>query len=120
MARASLASSSCRATLKPAILGSGQSSSRLDKAEFVSRILQHLRLPLSPQSLSDEAAVVCDVTFEPMPPWVVGTDPEPNCTSGAKYSEVHEHGEAARSEPEPDERAPPSDWDGVDTPAPDD
>ena len=92
----------------------------LTRVQTVSRILQHLRLPLSPQALSDQSTVVYDVTLEPMPPWIVGTDPEPNAASEAKYSEVHEHGEAARSEPEPNQRAPPHDWDGVHDPAPED
>jgi hypothetical protein len=43
----------------------------------VNRILAHLRLPLTPELLSDGSSVGFDVTGEPVPSWVVGTDPEP-------------------------------------------
>jgi hypothetical protein len=60
------------------------------------RISSDLRLPLTPEPLSDGRSAGFDVTAEPVPSWAVGTNPEP------------------------DERGPPDCWDGVDPPAPDD
>jgi hypothetical protein len=108
------------------VLQCGRCSGRLEpiavitKTEIAERILSHLRLPLAPEQLTDGHSVGYDVTGEPIPSWAIGTDPEPNCTSEAKYSEVHEYGEAARSEPEEDARGPPPEWDCVDPPAPED
>jgi hypothetical protein len=59
----------------------------------VNRILAHLRLPLTPELVSDGSSVGFDVTGEPVPSWVVGTDPEP------------------------DGRGPPDRWDSVEPPA---
>jgi hypothetical protein len=67
------------------------------RQEVIDRILQHLALPLTPTQLGHADTVVFDVAGKLMPSWVEGVDPEP----------------------EPDARAPPSDWDGVDPPAPD-
>ena len=67
-------------------------------AHFVWCFLQHLALPLTPTQLGHADTVVFDVTGELMPSWVEGVDPEP----------------------EADARAPPTDWDGIDPPAPDD
>ena len=58
----------------------------------------HLALPLGPVQLAHPDTLAYDITGEPMPAWAVGVDPEP----------------------EPDARAPPNDWDGIDPPAPDD
>jgi hypothetical protein len=49
----------------------------ITKHEVVSKILAHLRLPISPSLLADECTVVYDVTDEAMPDWAVGADPEP-------------------------------------------
>jgi hypothetical protein len=68
------------------------------RQEVIDRILQHLALPLSPVPLGHADTVAYDVTGQPVPPWAVGVDPEP---------------------PDPEARAPPSDWDCVDPPAPD-
>ncbi len=67
------------------------------RQEVIDRILQHLALPLTPTQLGHADTVAFDVTGELMPSWVQGVDPEPD----------------------PDARAPPGDWDGVDPPAPD-
>jgi len=67
------------------------------RQEVIDRILRHLALPLTPTQLGHADTVAFDVTGELMPSWVEGVDPEP----------------------EPDARAPPGDWDGVDPPAPD-
>ena len=71
----------------------------ITKAEIVSRILSHLRLPLTPEQLSDGCTIVYDVTEQPMPGWALGSEPE-------------------QPEPKADERGPPRDWDGVDPPSP--
>ena len=63
------------------------------------RILSHLRLPLTPEQLSDGCTTVYDVTEQPMPAWAAGSDP-------------------VQPEPEADERGPPDNWDGVDPPSP--
>jgi hypothetical protein len=68
------------------------------RQEVIDRILQHLALPLGPVQLAHPDTLAYDITGEPMPAWAVGVDPEP----------------------EPDARAPPNDWDGIDPPAPDD
>ena len=69
------------------------------RQDVIDRILSHLALPLRPAQLGDADAVAYDVTGEPMPDWVAGLDPAP---------------------PEAEARAPPSDWDCIDTPAPED
>jgi hypothetical protein len=76
----------CQQTMRPVAV--------ITRHEVVDRILAHLRLPLSPELLSDGSSVGFDVTGEPVPRWVVGTDPEPH------------------------ERGPPDRWDGIDPPAP--
>jgi hypothetical protein len=68
----------------------------ITRQETIDRILSHLSLPLRPEPLGPADTVAYDVTGEPMLDWVVGVDPEP------------------------DARAPPSEWDGVDPPAPED
>jgi hypothetical protein len=78
----------CRQTLRPVAV--------ITRPEVVNRILAHLRLPLTPEPLSDRWSVGFDVTAEPVLSWAVGTDPEP------------------------DERGPPDCWDGIDPPAPND
>ena len=66
--------------------------------DVIERILRHLALPFAPAELTHPDTVAIDVTGESMPGWVIGVDPNP---------------------PEAIERAPPSDWDGVDPAAPD-
>ena len=66
------------------------------RQDVIDRILQHLALPLSPTQLGHADTVAFDVTGNLLPNWIQGVDPEP----------------------EPDARAPPNDWDGVDPPAP--
>ena len=68
------------------------------RREAIDRILSHLSLPLSPVELGHPDTVAYDITGEPMPGWAVGVDPVPDY----------------------DSRAAPSEWDGVDVPAPDD
>jgi hypothetical protein len=50
----------------------------ITRREVVDRILAHVRLPLTPEPLSEGWSVGFDVTGEPVPRWVVGTDPEPH------------------------------------------
>ena len=66
------------------------------RQDVIDRILQHLALPLTPTHPGHADTVAFDMTGELMPSRGEGIDPEP----------------------EPDARAPPSDWDGVDRPAP--
>jgi len=66
------------------------------RQDVIDRILQHLALPLSPTQLGHADTVAFDVTGNLLPNWIQGVDPKP----------------------EPDARAPPNDWDGVDPPAP--
>ena len=70
----------------------------IQRQEVIDRILQHLALPLGPVQLAHPDTLAYDITGEPMPAWAVGVDPQPD----------------------PDARAPPNDWDGIDPPAPDD
>ena len=70
----------------------------ITKAEIVSKILTHLRLPLSPEQLSDGCTLVYDVTDETMPTWAVGSDPDPDAN----------------------ERGPPDEFDSIDPPSPED
>ena len=70
----------------------------ITKAETAQRILSHLRLPIASEPMTDGYSVGYDVTEQPMPSWATGTDPEPD----------------------EDARGPPSDYDGVDPPSPED
>jgi hypothetical protein len=65
------------------------------KAEAIDKIPAHVKLAAGPQLTADGYSLQYDVTGEPMPRWVVGVDPEP------------------------EERGPPLDWDGLDPPAAD-
>jgi hypothetical protein len=65
--------------------------------ETVRRILSSMRLPVDPAPVGPGGSMAYDVRGEPMDDWVVGLDPEP---------------------PDEDARGPPSEWDGVDPPAP--
>ncbi len=67
----------------------------ITKQEVISRILTHVRVPLTALTTDQEPALYYDVTGEPAASWVIGVDPDP------------------------DERAPPTDYDVVDPPAPD-
>jgi len=64
----------------------------ITKRELIERILSHLRVPLSRAPESESGIVSYDVTGESIGDWVVGVDPDP------------------------DERGPPADYDGVDPP----
>ncbi|MBI5536842.1 MAG: hypothetical protein HY898_29240 [Deltaproteobacteria bacterium] len=72
----------------------------ITKQHIVDRILSHLQLPLRPEQ-HGEHVVGYDVTDEPMPGWVLGTDHDPE-------------------EPDARERGAPADSDGIDPPAPSD
>ncbi len=67
--------------------------------DVIERILRHLARPLGPTALGHPDTIAFDVIGEPMLGWVTGVGPEP---------------------PDAADRAPPSDWDCVDPPAPDD
>jgi hypothetical protein len=72
----------------------------ITKDQIVSKILAHLRLPVSPELLADACTIVYDVTDQAIPGWVVGADPEP---------------------PEQEARGPPCDgFEGIDPPCPED
>ena len=66
----------------------------ITKREVIARILTHVKVPREPVEADEPAALYYDVTGEPVPPWALGVDPEP------------------------DERGPPTDWEFVDPPAP--
>jgi hypothetical protein len=83
-----LVCSKCQGTLRPIAV--------IARAEIVARILSHLRLPPLSGTLSDGYSIVFDVSDQPIPDWLVATDPEP------------------------DERGPPEDCDFIDPPAPED
>jgi hypothetical protein len=78
----------CHQTIRPVAV--------ITSRERIARILPHLRLPLTPESLSEGWGVGFEVTAEPVPNRAVGTDPEP------------------------DEREPPDCWHRIDPPAPND
>jgi hypothetical protein len=72
----------------------------ITKEAIVSKILAHLKLPVSPELLADQCTVVYDVTDHSPPPWVVGADPEP---------------------PDEEARGPPDGWfEGIDPPSAED
>jgi hypothetical protein len=72
----------------------------ITKEAMVSKILAHLRLPVSPELLADACTIVYDVTDQPIPGWVAGAEPEP---------------------PEQEARGPPCDgFEGIDPPCPED
>ena len=68
----------------------------ITKAEVIDKILSHVQLAAGPQLTADGYSLQYDVTGEPMPRWAMGVDPEPDAG--------------------PEERGPPSDWDGIDPP----
>ena len=67
----------------------------ITRQETIDRILSHLSLPLRAERLGPADTVAYDITGEPMLDGVVGVDPM-------------------------EARGPPSEWDGVDPPAPED
>jgi hypothetical protein len=79
---------SCHATMRAIAV--------ITQLNVIEMILSHVRLPLSPQPTVDGFSVQYEVTDEDIPDWVLGVDPEP----------------------EPCERGPPSQYDGVDPPSP--
>jgi len=68
----------------------------ITQQQTIARILSHLSLPLRAEPLGHADTVAYDITGEPMLDWVVGVDPMEEA------------------------RGPPSDWDGVDAPSPED
>jgi hypothetical protein len=67
----------------------------ITKAEAIDKILAQVKLAAGPQLTADRYSLQYDVTGEPIARWPVGVDPGP------------------------EERGPPSDWDGIDPPAAD-
>jgi hypothetical protein len=81
--------SRCQGRLEPIAI--------ITRAEVISRILSHLRLPSVPAPIGPAGSLAYEVAGESVGDWAVGMDPEP---------------------PDEDDqaRAPPCDWDGVDPP----
>ena len=67
----------------------------ITKKETIRRILTHVKGARTAVTGDATSMLYYDVTGEPVPSWAVGVDPEPQ------------------------ERGPPADHDGVDPPAPD-
>ena len=69
----------------------------ITKQDVILKILSHLNVPRYALTADEPSVAYYDMTGEPVPSWVLGVDPDP----------------------EADARAPPTSYDGIDPPAPD-